>query len=82
MYSKSPNDQASRYVDMIGVRSKLTILCPDFLLFFVSFSGMFDSAVRSSGTSISKSKVAFRLGSSKQGKARRASEDSNWVENM
>jgi hypothetical protein len=62
---------------MMGVRSKETIFVPDLLPFLTSFSGMLDRAVWSSGISISKSKVALRLGSSKQGKALRASQDSN-----
>ena len=67
---------------MTGVGSNSTVWKPSLLLGLVSFSGMLLSAVRSFGTSSETEKVAFRFGSSKQGKARRASHDSNWVLNI
>ena len=42
-------------------------------------SAVLDTARRPSSTTSVVAKVAFSAGSSKQGKARRASVDSNWV---
>ena len=69
------------YVLMTGVLSKTTNVrpsAPGRLL----FSGMLLRAVKPDGISISKSKAALRFGSSKQGSALRASQDSNCVLNM
>uniref|UniRef100_A0A182JBR1 Uncharacterized protein n=1 Tax=Anopheles atroparvus TaxID=41427 RepID=A0A182JBR1_ANOAO len=76
--SYSPTTTATRYVDMMGVRSKCSTRSPS-LPSVSSRTGMFESATRSFGTFSVMSKVAFRAGSSQQGKQRRASVASNCV---
>lgn len=67
------------YVLITGVRSNETNCLPSIVPSRVVLTGMLLKATKSFGISISKSKVAFRLGSSKHGKACRASHASNWV---
>lgn len=62
---------------MTGVLSKDTILRSGLLPSRSDLIGILLKAVWPLGTSISKSKVDLRFGSSKQGKALRASQDSN-----
>src|SRR5213078_2868982 len=76
--SRGPTAKARRYVDIRGVSANLTRRVPS-PRSFSSIGGVFDTAVIPSGTTRDTSKVALAPGSSQQGKARRASVDSNWV---
>ena len=60
---------------MIGVRSKINIFSfssPSYP--FISFNGIFDRTVLSDSAIITTSNVALKSGSSKQGRAFRASQ--------
>ena len=77
--SNSPTHQQSRYVDILGVWRKVTLrVSPSFWRMLVA-SGMLERASLSLGIVSESVNVAFRAGSSQQGKARRASRASNCV---
>ena len=75
--SSLPITNATRYVDifMVGA-NRMRCLSPTLSTLTI---GEFEMASRSGSTIIVTSKTALRSGSSKQGKQRRASTDSNWV---
>mmetsp|Transcript_7850 Transcript_7850/g.12366 ORF Transcript_7850/g.12366 Transcript_7850/m.12366 type:complete len:289 (-) Transcript_7850:637-1503(-) len=79
MWSNSPTQKASRYVDITGVVSNVTVFLPSAASFTTAFSGMLLSATRSSGTVSVIPNVALSAGSSQHGKHRRASVGSNCV---
>ena len=68
--------KANKYVLMIGVSAKCTMLAPS-LRSVVSMTGMLERAVRAWGTTRVTSKVAFKAGSSQQGSASLAPVGSN-----
>ena len=70
--------QANKYVDIIGVSAK-TYSTLFSILFMISTTCVFESAVYFSSVMIRKLNFAFMSGSSKQGNARRASMASNCV---
>ena len=81
MASSGPTTKATRYVDitMVGANRTRTRPSPSGSR---SVSAVLDTASRPSATTSVVAKVALNAGSSKQGKARRASVDSNWVAAM
>lgn len=67
---------------MMGVWSNATSCLVPSAIGVVDFTGMLERATRPLGISTEKSKVAFRAGSSRQGKALLASVASNCVLNI
>ncbi len=75
--SSLPMMKATRYVDIFMVGEKRMRRLPP--TSSMPTTGEFEIASASGSTIRVISKTALRSGSSKQGKARRASTDSNWV---
>ena len=79
MHLKSPIRNAIRYVDIFGVRANCTVCSPRTGPAVSEITLVLEITMSSFGATIVTSKVALKSGSSNDGKARRASVDSNCV---
>ena len=79
MHLKSPTRNASRYVDIFGVRANVTVCSPTAGPAVSAITFVFEITMSCFGATIVTSNVALKAGSSKDGNARRASVDSNCV---
>jgi hypothetical protein len=76
---KLPTRNATRYVDIFGVRANCTVCSPTAGPAVSETTLVFEITISSFGATMVVSKVALYAGSSKDGNARRASVGSNCV---
>jgi hypothetical protein len=79
VHSKSPTASATRYVDIFGVVSNLTVCFPGSGPGVSAVTAPFEIARSAASMIAVTAKVALKAGSSNDGNIRRASVASSWV---